>query len=619
MLIALKNSGYFDRFIVDIEGEDLKHKLLVTTALEPSWGDNEEIVFLGEWCKKYSRKHVWQARISQTVNYHWRDREKLAIDHGYLEIIYEELLSKIASYLNQYHKVDHSVEYWRIIVGPWLLTYIPVLWDRWESLSSISGNKNRLTTKVINHNSEREIAKDYRHAINLFDSDWWNHQMFGAILNHRNDLGIEIEKINVDLTKHVKKSIDSVPSKLTLVLKDIIKVSDLFLEWFSPKKYKVVLFDSYFPRKILMQLCFRLGLNPRSHNRLGQHVLYPSGFDRKNISEIINFFSADKLKGSFEAFVSKIIIKDIPICHLEGYSALHKIQKHLCRAENIFTANAHFANELFKVWAAEQKLLGTKLIISSHGGALYPLYSVFNHQEKIADFRVIWGHEWIKGQIRLPPNKLYQKKYTYRPQGYVSLIDYDSLRYSYRCATIPMGPLSLEAYKQNARLINRLSPQIRSKLRVRPQIYGSWEKEQRYIDDFGPEIISSQPSVEAMILNSRLMICTYPQTVFSEAMVSGVPTMIIYLEELWEVQPIYSDLIALLKKSGIMHTNERTANIHIEKIYDDPMKWWNADMTIEARLLFNKLCITTDTDVLNSWAEFFEQLPSGDIKRVGEI
>ena len=28
-------------------------KLLVTTALVDSWGSNEEIVFLGEWCKPY--------------------------------------------------------------------------------------------------------------------------------------------------------------------------------------------------------------------------------------------------------------------------------------------------------------------------------------------------------------------------------------------------------------------------------------------------------------------------------------------------------------------------------------------------------------------------------------
>ena len=92
---------------------------------------------------------------------------------------------------------------------------------------------------------------------------------------------------------------------------------------------------------------------------------------------------------------------------MKGYEQLLESQSvNYLPAKSIFTANAHFGNELFKVWAAEQKEIGAKLMISSHGGALYPLHSVFDHQEKIADFRVIWGREWIKGQIRLPANKL---------------------------------------------------------------------------------------------------------------------------------------------------------------------------------------------------------------------
>ena len=34
-------------------------KILVTTAIEEIWGKDEEILFLGEWCKKYNRKKIW--------------------------------------------------------------------------------------------------------------------------------------------------------------------------------------------------------------------------------------------------------------------------------------------------------------------------------------------------------------------------------------------------------------------------------------------------------------------------------------------------------------------------------------------------------------------------------
>jgi len=41
---------------------DKAEKLLVTTALLDSWGSNEEIVFLGEWCKRYELELPLEAR-----------------------------------------------------------------------------------------------------------------------------------------------------------------------------------------------------------------------------------------------------------------------------------------------------------------------------------------------------------------------------------------------------------------------------------------------------------------------------------------------------------------------------------------------------------------------------
>ena len=106
-------------------------------------------------------------------------------------------------------------------------------------------------------------------------------------------------------------------------------------------------------------------------------------------------------------------------------------------------------------------------------------------------------------------------------------------------------------------------------------------------------------------MNSRLVICTYPQTTFSEAMFSGVPTMIMYLEEFWEVQPIYRELLACLKEAGIMHTDEKSAASHINSIFDDPMEWWNADATKDALKLFNEMCLTDSKDPIKFLGKVF--------------
>ena len=596
----------------------MHNRLLVTTALEASWGDNEEIVFLGEWCKKFTQRHVWQGRDSHTLDYHWRDRTKLKKDHTYLENLYEATLLSLSAYLNKYHGKNYEIDYWRLIIGPWLITYIPVLWDRWECLQSVLNEGSQLKTKILEFNSIRKPPNDFGEASSLFDSDIWNHQMFASIICYRSELNIQTEQIRDDFSFPTQKCKEITKINFRSLARKLVNAFDKILDYFLPKYTNLVLFESYFSRAFLLRLCIKLKLVPRAHPKFYEPISYPPIISREKLSRTNFALPASSTESCFEQFLSENILSDMPICHLEGYEQLINCQDELPTAKNIFTANAHFRNELFKVWAAEQQKLGSRLIISSHGGALNPLYSLFDHQDKIANTRVIWGSPWIKGQIRLPANKLKRKVLRYKSKGDISLIDYDNPNYSYRCAAIPMGPLSLECYEQNLRLINLLSPRVRDKLKIRPKISGKWQKKQRYVDTLGPEIISTEQSLESTILNSRLVICSYPETTFSEAIFSGVPTMIMYLEEFWEVQPIYDELLVCLKDADIMHTNENSAALHINNIFDDPMEWWNTKKVKLARSQFDDICLTIDDDPIKLWTRFFKQLLNGDIKSGGE-
>ena len=82
------------------------------------------------------------------------------------------------------------------------------------------------------------------------------------------------------------------------------------------------------------------------------------------------------------------IISDIPISYIEGYGNILERATYLfpdCKI--IFTANAHFYNELFKVWCAERVNSGKKLIISDHG-VTATKYNNFSHEDKISDLHV---------------------------------------------------------------------------------------------------------------------------------------------------------------------------------------------------------------------------------------
>jgi len=50
-------------------------KVLVTTALEDTWPpENHPVLFLGEWCRLYSRKFIWKELDAEILQYPWDDR-----------------------------------------------------------------------------------------------------------------------------------------------------------------------------------------------------------------------------------------------------------------------------------------------------------------------------------------------------------------------------------------------------------------------------------------------------------------------------------------------------------------------------------------------------------------
>ena len=127
---------------------------LITTADELSWVDDRSVLFLGEWCKRYSRRNWWKPLDSITAEYHWDDRAKLYQDYLYLQELYERLLPSISKTLNQYHNVEHTVAYWRIVVGFWLNWFIHVLFDRWTMIKLVYDEHNISGTTILNINNE---------------------------------------------------------------------------------------------------------------------------------------------------------------------------------------------------------------------------------------------------------------------------------------------------------------------------------------------------------------------------------------------------------------------------------------------------------------------------------
>ena len=72
-------------------------RFLVTTALEETWPNDPEtpVLFLGEWCRIYSRRERWSKMNAEVLPYHWNDSHKLYNDYKYLSDFYEITLQDL--------------------------------------------------------------------------------------------------------------------------------------------------------------------------------------------------------------------------------------------------------------------------------------------------------------------------------------------------------------------------------------------------------------------------------------------------------------------------------------------------------------------------------------------
>lgn len=70
----------------------------------------------------------------------------------------------------------------------------------------------------------------------------------------------------------------------------------------------------------------------------------------------------------------------------------------------------------------------------------------------------------------------------------------------------------------------------------------------------GENKVSGIPKYDNIPKLSKVIVCTYQQTTFSEAMYSCRPTILL-LNKYFELNPINNDLVTLLEESGIIFTD----------------------------------------------------------------
>lgn len=561
---------------------------LITTADERTWKFDRPVLFLGEWCRRYDRHHLWVMMDAVVAEPYGLGKDQKDRDYDYVEKLFAGLLVELAGALNHHHGTSHSLRYWRILLGHWLHRYTSVIFNRFFTLEQAVSQHKITGVTVFGEGSFSLVTPDSLTFIWACSEDVWNNVLYAKILKFIPIGDFQTESLDFGSVDGFGLS-GALPQFMVrswlkrLVLKGVEIVLPL-----CGRRQDAFVINSYLPFKEEIKLQLSLGQIPqfwRSPKPVSVEL------DRQ-LRERLSLNIAGHQ--GFEQCVRALLFDLLPICYLEGYPALQDQVRRLPWPEEpkfIFTSNNFDTDEVFKAWTGERVSQGVPYYTGEHGTNYGTHRYVHSETECVetSDKFLTWG--WIDGNSKHVPVFIFscagQKKQEPKNTGGLLLIEV-------HC------PLRLEAWdeypefqiyqEEQFRFVENLPTLIQQELTVR--LYGgykrlSWCEEQRWCDRCPTiKLDDATHNIRKLISNSRLIIHTYNSTGILETLSQNIPTLIFwegglaYMRE--SAKPYYEEL----QQAGILFNSAESAAKKVAEVWGDVPAWWNSGEVQSAREMF---------------------------------
>ena len=556
---------------------DRSETILVTTSLEESWPDAKgQILFLGQWCQRFSRRSLWNGLQHQVVPYHWDTRAKLAEDYRYLTDLYERALLSLHRCLNEVHNTDHGVRYWRMVAGPWLWRYLHVLFDRFEVIRTAEA-VGFDTSIVLDGALSLPPPTDTTHAFNHLASDTWNHAVFARILSLRG-FGDRLQPgpplPEPECAREPPKPLGSLVRRLF-------------------DRYNTVAVRAFRENDVVMHLTY---LDPREELRLGV-MLGQVPCIRPPLPRIGQGISSERdrraaltldlqVDSPFESAVAGEIRQDLPIVLLEGFEQLERGSADLPWPTNpraIWTSNAHCYGDVFNVWAAEKTERGIPLIIGQHGGggssAFNPLE---DHERNISDVSLTWGWTEPNGHRyepvgHFPAVQPLKGGFSERPNAI--LVSQGMTRCAKAAFAGIISSQWLNYFDFQSQFIESLPEHVRRSLVIRTarSSLGFWEQVERWESRHpNVKVDDGEGPLLNLVKDCRLYVATANSTTFLQAFHLGIPTILLWDPAHNELRDSADGAFRALESVGVYHPDPVHAAEFIGEIWTNTDAWWRS-------------------------------------------
>jgi len=499
--------------------------------------------------------------------------------------LYESLLGALTASLNDIHHAYRSPKYWRVLLGPWLTSWLVVFIDRFEAIESAFSLHPDLHTIGLAkpHWTTSTDSRDF--MINCAD-DLFNLQLYSEILVLTSRPVILQERVPNEIERPSQHSTGSWAKRaIKLALASCLRASYIF----DTPKHDAIVVDSYLLKRELLGLWLRSNCRvwPQYQNSFHLPKSIRSEADsRQQISSrlqtTMRSINGIRLR---EDVLAELTSRHLPLCFVEGYKSLIAFSEELYPRipRGIFTTHASFYDEAFKHWAGRSCEKGTRLLLGQHGGngRHSEFEPVIEHEHAIADTYMSWGS---------PENKREGNERFVPPLNFIGLTPHESINATqgvlfgathvgrFFHTLIPLlSPQRFETYLVRQRDFTRaLNPKIKCALTIRTLYdYFGWDIRDRWAEHC-PEAAIDQGEVPFLqaLKSNRLYVCDHLMTTYLEALRVNIPTVLYWDEGDYVLPPESTKAFKLLREVGILHASAEAAAQTINAIYDDIATWW---------------------------------------------
>lgn len=558
-------------------------KTLITTCIELSnIKDKKNILYAGDWCLK-NQKLIKNKNVIHNI---WDSNQTIDSDYKKIEKIHKKINLKLSNHLYYLHEKKISKKIWKNLIYIWLTYYLFFYYFKWKTMIKISSINKKINFNLYESNDVHSNIDSLDFYNVSSNSDIFNYLAFKRVISYQK----KNKLININLVKKNKKIYEKRKLSLNTTQNVKLNLSNKIILYFQKKliNHDLLIIDGInFKFKFFLNLfSFQFPINFKN--------IFNWEKAKKNLIKNKKKILISKIENDgthFENFIFENIMSDLPLCFTSGFSYLDELSKKIkFKPKMIVSGTQHVHNELAKLWMLKQKYEhNKKLFIVSHGGGHQRLsLTMFDYEHKIGDYFFEWLDKKKFYNYRLPNTKYsFNVKKRNKNADKIVFVGNELKPYINRISPGPMSISSSKIIDDLEIIFKNLNQNIRSKI-----FYAPKKKMIRYFSNKISKILKKDKilPIGKLALNiqkSKLVICSYPQTTFFDAIMSG-PTILVYNPKLWRHYNKLNKSYKVLKSHGIVFDNSFEAAKHINHIWKDIDKWWNEKEVVNARNIFLK-------------------------------